>query len=93
MSILPDASADQLELPTSCGAVREGNICPVARSLNIIGDRWSLLIIRDAIGGLHHFGEFQRNPGMAKNILSTRLKRMVEHGIMTVEPASDDRYS
>jgi DNA-binding HxlR family transcriptional regulator len=67
----------------------EGNICPVARSLDIIGDWWSLLIIRDAIGGLRRFGEFQRNLGMAKNILSTRLKRMVEDGIMTVEPASD----
>lgn len=67
----------------------EGNVCPVARSLDIIGDWWSLLIIRDAIGGLRRFGQFQRNLGMAKNILSARLKRMVEDGIMTIEPASD----
>jgi DNA-binding HxlR family transcriptional regulator len=67
----------------------EGNICPIARSLDIIGDWWSLLIIRDALGGLRRFSEFQRNLGMAKNILSTRLKAMVEQGIMTIEPASD----
>lgn len=67
----------------------EDSICSVARSLDIIGDWWSLLIIRDALGGLRRFGEFQRSLGMAKNILSTRLKAMVEQGIMTVEAASD----
>lgn len=67
----------------------EGNVCSIARSLDIIGDWWSLLIIRDALGGLRRFGEFQRSLGMAKNILSTRLKAMVEQGIMTVEAASD----
>jgi DNA-binding HxlR family transcriptional regulator len=67
----------------------EGNVCPIARSLDIVGDWWSLLIIRDALGGLRRFNEFQRNLGMAKNILSARLKAMVEQGIMTVEPASD----
>jgi DNA-binding HxlR family transcriptional regulator len=67
----------------------EGNVCSIARSLDIIGDWWSLLIIRDALGGLRRFGEFQRNLGMAKNILSVRLKSMVEQGIMTVEAASD----
>ena len=67
----------------------EGNICPIARSLDIVGDWWSLLIIRDAMNGLRRFSEFQRNLGMAKNILSTRLKTLVEQGIMTIEPASD----
>lgn len=67
----------------------EGNPCAIARSLDIIGDWWSLLIIRDAMGGMRRFGEFQRNLGMAKNILSVRLKRMVEDGILTIEAASD----
>lgn len=67
----------------------EGNTCAVARSLDVIGDWWSLLIIRDALGGIRRFSEFQRNLGLAKNILSTRLKSMVEQGIMTVEAASD----
>jgi DNA-binding HxlR family transcriptional regulator len=64
-------------------------VCPVARSLDVIGDWWSLLIIRDALNGLRRFGEFERSLGLAKNILSTRLKTMVAQGIMEVTPASD----
>ena len=67
----------------------EGNICAVARTLDVIGDWWSLLIIRDAMGGVRRFSEFQRSLGAAKNILTTRLKALVEHGILTTAPASD----
>ena len=63
--------------------------CPVARSLDVIGDWWSLLVIRDAMGGVRRFSEFQRSLGAAKNILTTRLKTLVDHGIMAVGPASD----
>lgn len=63
--------------------------CPVARSLDAIGDWWSLLIVRDAFDGIRRFGEFQRNLGMAKNMLATRLKTLVEHGVLEVVPASD----
>jgi DNA-binding HxlR family transcriptional regulator len=63
--------------------------CPVARPLDAIGDWWSLLIIRDAFDGLRRFGEFQKNLGLAKNILSARLHNLVEHGIMDAVPASD----
>lgn len=63
--------------------------CPVARSLDAIGDWWSLLIVRDAFDGICRFGEFQRNLGMAKNILATRLRTLVEHGVLEVVPASD----
>lgn len=66
-----------------------GTECPVARSLDAIGDGWSLLIIRDAFDGIRRFGEFQRNLGMAKNILSTRLRNLVAHGVFEVVPASD----
>ena len=52
-----------------------GNPCPIARTLGIIGDWWSLLIIRDALEGPQRFGELQRNLGMAKNILATRLRK------------------
>ena len=48
--------------------------CPVARPLDAIGDWWSLLIIRDAFEGLRRFGEFQRSLGLARNILSARLR-------------------
>ena len=63
--------------------------CPVARPLDAIGDWWSLLIIRDAFDGLRRFGEFQKNLGLAKNILSVRLRNLVQHGIMDTVPASD----
>ncbi len=63
--------------------------CPVARPLDAIGDWWSMLIIRDAFDGLRRFGEFQRNLGLAKNILSARLRNLVEHGILDAVPAAD----
>lgn len=63
--------------------------CPVARAVDVIGDRWSLLIVRDAFDGISRFGEFQRNLGLAKNILSSRLRELVAHGILEVIPAAD----
>ena len=63
--------------------------CPVARSLDAIGDWWSLLIIRDAFDGLRRFGEFQKNLGVAKGILATRLRHLVDLGILNTAPASD----
>lgn len=67
----------------------EGNLCTIARALDEIGDWWSLLIIRDATAGVGRFSEFQRSLGIPKNILSARLKAMVEQGTMDVVPASD----
>ena len=63
--------------------------CPIARSLDAIGDWWSLLIIRDAFLRLRRFSQFQKNIGLAKNILTVRLRALVEHGILTTAPASD----
>jgi len=63
--------------------------CPIARSLDVLGDWWSLLIIRDAFLGLRRFGEFQKNIGLAKNILTVRLRALVDQGILTTAPASD----
>ena len=67
----------------------EGNSCPIARALDVIGDWWSLLIIRDAFLGARRFGEFQKRLGLAKNILTVRLRTLVDHGILTTEPAAD----
>lgn len=67
----------------------EGNLCAIARSLDSIGDWWSLLIIRDAAAGIGRFTEFQRSLGIPKNILSTRLKSMIDQDILEVVPASD----
>jgi DNA-binding HxlR family transcriptional regulator len=63
--------------------------CPIARSLDAIGDWWSLLIIRDAFLGKRRFGEFQKSLGLAKNILTIRLRTLVEDGILATAPASD----
>jgi len=63
--------------------------CPVARPLDAIGDWWSLLIVRDAFDGLRRFGEFRQSLGVAKNILTIRLRNLVEHGILEMVPASD----
>lgn len=59
--------------------------CSLARTADIIGDAWSLLIIRDAAIGARRFGEFRASLGVAKNILSSRLKRLIAGGILTVE--------
>lgn len=67
----------------------EDSLCGVARPLDAIGDWWSLLIVRDAFGGARRFGEFRKSLGLAKNILSVRLRNLVAHGIMEVVPASD----
>ena len=67
----------------------EGDSCPIARSLEAIGDWWSLLIVREALFGLRRFGEFQGKLGMARNILATRLRALVDHGILKIAPASD----
>ena len=63
--------------------------CPIARALDVIGDWWSLLIIRDALLGRRRFGEFQKSLGLAKNILTTRLRTLVDRGILEMAPASD----
>ena len=63
--------------------------CPVARSVDLVGDRWSLLIVRDAFDGTRRFGDFQRGLGVARSILAERLRRLVEEGILAVQPASD----
>lgn len=63
--------------------------CPVARSLEAIGDRWSLMIVRDAFDDVRRFSEFQKSLGVAKNILASRLKALVEVGVFDIRPASD----
>lgn len=65
--------------------------CPVARALDLVGDRWSLLIIRDAMDGARSFTDFQQRTGVARNILTDRLRRLVEHGILKRETASSGR--
>jgi DNA-binding HxlR family transcriptional regulator len=69
--------------------------CPVSVSLDLLGDRWSLLIVRDMmVRGYRTFREFQRSgEGIASNILTDRLQRLAEGGILKREPAAEDRRS
>src|SRR4051794_6526665 len=57
-------------------------VCSVARALEVVGERWSLLVIRDAFLGVRRFDEFQRSLGIARNVLQTRLERLVDEGIL-----------
>ncbi len=62
--------------------------CPVARSAGIVADRWSLLIVRDAFDGVRRFTDFQRSLGIARNILSDRLHRLVGAGVLVTQAGS-----
>ena len=56
--------------------------CSIAAALEIVGERWTLLIVRDALLGLRRFDEFQESLGIARNVLADRLNRLVEEGIL-----------
>ena len=65
--------------------------CSVVQTIEIFGDRWILLIIREAFFGIHYYDQFVANLGIATNILSDRLKRLVENGIMVREKDRSDK--
>ncbi|MDB5670652.1 MAG: transcriptional regulator [Alphaproteobacteria bacterium] len=65
--------------------------CGISAALEVVGERWSFLILRGAFNGLHHFEEYQSTLGIARNILSNRLARLVEHEILSREPDPSDR--
>src|SRR4029079_18189626 len=60
----------------------EGQNYSIARALELVGERWTLLIVRDVLLGLRRFDEFQESLGIARNVLSDRLNRLVEEGIL-----------
>ncbi|PVC73181.1 helix-turn-helix domain-containing protein [Streptomyces sp. CS081A] len=65
--------------------------CPVARTLDLVGDRWSLLVVRDAMDGARSFTEFQRRTGIARNILTNRLRKLIAHGLLARRTAPSGR--
>ncbi len=76
--------------PVSKSATTRRSPCPVACSLDIFGDRWSLLIIRDLVLGRSRFRDFTGSPeGIPTNILSDRLKRLQERQLIAQIPAAD----
>ncbi len=62
------------------------DVCPVARSLEAVGDTWSVLIVRQAFAGDRRFGEFGKSLGVAKNILTVRLRKLVALGVLEQVP-------
>ncbi len=72
-------AASRLELP-----------CSVARSLEILGDRWVFLILREAFFGERYYDRFRSNLGIATNILSKRLKSLVDNGVLEKQPDEAD---
>ncbi|MEH6591854.1 MAG: helix-turn-helix domain-containing protein [Halioglobus sp.] len=67
--------------------------CSLAQTLNIVGERWTLLILRDAFFGAKRFGQFERSLGIAKNILSARLTMLVEEGILERRESSEGAHT
>jgi DNA-binding HxlR family transcriptional regulator len=65
--------------------------CAIARSLEVIGEWWTLLILRDAFLGVTRFEEFQGRLGIARNVLSTRLETLVEHDVLERRPYDEGR--
>lgn len=76
----------------SKGSFSEMN-CPIAQTLERVGEWWTLLILRNAFCGMTRFDEFQRHLGIGTNVLAQRLRRLTDEGILTRTPAPDDGRS
>lgn len=63
--------------------------CPTARALDVVGDWWTLLIVRDAFDGMRRFSEFQRSLGISKGVLTARLKALEASGIIEQATSAD----
>ena len=73
-------------------AFREAALrCPIPQAVELIGEKWAFLILRGAFNGLQHFEEFQAGLGIARNILSDRLAKLVSGGILERSPDPSDR--
>src|SRR5260370_21486918 len=64
------------------GRTYDDQNCSMARALELIGERWTILILRDAFLGVRRFDDFQRSLGLARNVLQTRLRRLGDEGVM-----------
>ena len=66
-----------------------GQDCSIARSLDVVGEWWTLLIVRDAFRGVRRFDDFSKSLGIARNVLAARLAKLVDHGILERHPLPD----
>ena len=65
---------------------RDTTNCSIARTLEVVGEKWTLLILREAWCGASRFSDFERILGCPRNLLAERLRKLVEHGILSTEP-------
>ena len=65
--------------------------CSIARTLSVIGDRWTMLVLRDAFLGVRRFEDFQNDLGLSRHLLTDRLATLVDHGILERRPYSEHR--
>jgi DNA-binding HxlR family transcriptional regulator len=72
--------------PRASDSPHDESLCSIAASLQLIGDRWSLLILRDAFRGVRRFDELAADLGIARNLLADRLQKLVDHGILVKHP-------
>jgi DNA-binding HxlR family transcriptional regulator len=70
----------------------DSQVCSAARTLEVVGERWTLLIVRDALLGIRRFEDFQRSLGIARNVLTDRLNRLVEEGVLERRAYSEARH-
>ncbi len=68
--------------PSSSTPPQADTACSIAATLSVIGDRWTVLILREAFRGVHRFSQFVENLGIARNLLTNRLNQLVDHGIL-----------
>ena len=67
----------------------EGQVCSVASALELVGERWTMLIVREILYGRRRFSQMQRGLGIARNVLASRLDRLVDEGILERRPYSE----
>lgn len=72
---------------------QQNEVCSVALALQLIGDRWTLLIIRDAFFGVTRFQDFHQSIGLAKNVLSDRLAKLVDGGVLKTVPVGEGSWN
>lgn len=65
--------------------------CVIARTMDVLGEQWTMLIVRDAFFGIRNFDDFQKSLGIARNVLATRLAKLVEADILTRRVSEEDR--
>jgi DNA-binding HxlR family transcriptional regulator len=82
----PGAGVPALAAPDPAHAGVHALDCSIASTLQVIGDRWTLLVLRDAFRGVRRFDDFAADLGIARNLLADRLGRLVEHGILAKVP-------